>query len=265
MSRKDKAGRELSRREFLESTGLTTLALSTGALAGMSTTATAAEDTAKAAASASGGAPFNILFILTDQERYFDPTVLPSDYSLPGRERLQREGVTFTNHQIATSVCSSSHSVIYTGQHIQQTGVFDNLDFPWSSELPRDMPTVGSYMTDAGYYSAYLGKCHFIHEFEETTVDQAPDINMSDLNKVMQQYGFNDYVGIGDIIGMTKGGYNTDEFTTSTATRWLRAKAPTLEQQGKPWFLSVNLVNPHDVMFFNTDLPGADPCRSSGT
>jgi len=36
----------------------------------------------------------------------------------------------------------------------------------------------------------------------------------------MQQYGFNDYVGVGDIIGMTKGGYKTDEFTTSTAIRW---------------------------------------------
>jgi arylsulfatase len=260
MARKDEAERGLSRREFLESAGLTTLALSTGPLAGMSTTATAAQSTAQTTGPA-GGAPFNILFILTDQERFFDSTLLPDDYSLPGRERLQREGVTFTNHQIATSVCSSSRSVIYTGQHIQQTGVFDNLDFPWASELPRDMPTVGSYMTDAGYYSAYLGKCHFIHEFEETTVDQAPDVNMSDLNKVMREYGFNDYVGIGDIIGMTMGGYHTDEFTTSTATRWLRAKAPTLAQQGKPWFLSVNLVNPHDVMFFNTDLPGADPVQ----
>jgi len=261
MARKDDTRRGLSRREFLESTGLTTLALSTGALTGISATATASQGTAQAAAPA-GNAPFNILFILTDQERYFDPATLPSGYSLPGRERLQREGVTFTNCQIATSVCSSSRSVIYTGQHIQQTGVFDNLGFPWANELPREMPTVGSYMTDAGYYSAYLGKCHFIHEFEETTVDQAPDINMSDLNKAMQRYGFNDYVGIGDIIGLTMGGYHTDEFTTSTATRWLRAKAPKLAQQGKPWFLSVNLVNPHDVMFFNTDLPGTDPVQN---
>ena len=67
---------------------------------------------------------------------------------------------------------------------------------------------------------------------------------------------------IGDIIGMTKGGYHTDEFTTSTAVRWLRAKSPQLAQQKQPWFLSVNLVNPHDVMFFNTDAPGADPVQN---
>ena len=149
MARKGDEKRGLSRREFLESSGLNTLALSTGVLSGLATTAAAAQSDSKAAGPAGSG-PFNILFILTDQERFFDPAELPPGYSLPGRERLQREGVSFTNHQIATCVCSSSRSVIYTGQHIQQTGVFDNLDFPWASELPRDMPTVGSYMTDAG-------------------------------------------------------------------------------------------------------------------
>ena len=260
MAKKNDKGNGLSRREFLESSGLTTLAMSTGALSALPTMATAAQSGTQATGSAAAG-PFNILFILTDQERYFDPAILPVGYSLPGRERLQREGVTFTNHQIATSVCSSSRSVIYTGQHIQQTGVFDNLGFPWSPELSSDMPTVGSYMKDAGYYSAYLGKCHFILELDEIKVDQAPDVNLSDLNKTMQKYGFNDYAGVGDIIGMTMGGYHTDEFTTSTAIRWLRAKEPELTQQNKPCFLSVNLVNPHDVMFLNTDAPGADPVQ----
>ncbi len=87
----------MSRREFLESTGLTTLALGTSTLAGMPTMAIAAEGAAQVAG-AEGGEPYNILFILTDQERYFDPTTLPGDYSLPGRERLQRESVSFTNH-----------------------------------------------------------------------------------------------------------------------------------------------------------------------
>ncbi|MFV1974039.1 MAG: twin-arginine translocation signal domain-containing protein, partial [Thiohalobacterales bacterium] len=68
MARRDDARRGISRREFLEYTGLTTLALSTGSLAGMPILATAAEGSAKAAGAAGGG-PYNILFILTDQER----------------------------------------------------------------------------------------------------------------------------------------------------------------------------------------------------
>jgi arylsulfatase len=37
---------------------------------------------------------------------------------------------------------------------------------------------------------------------------------------------------------------------------WLRGRGMELAAQGKPWFLAVNLVNPHDIMFLNTDRPG---------
>ena len=259
MTAKDKEQSSLSRREFLEGTGLTTLALGTGGLTGLTSLATA--QTAMQPAVGSADKPYNILFILTDQERYFDPATLPGGYSLPGRERLSREGTTFVNNQIATSVCSSSRSVIYTGQHIQHTKVFDNLGMPWSNELSLDTPTIGAYLKEVGYYPAYLGKCHMLDALEEIEIGDAPDVNLDELNKVMQQYGFNDYVGVGDIIGMTEGGYKSDEFTTSTAVRWLRTEPPRLE--GKPWFLAVNLVNPHDAMFYNTDLPGAPPVQEA--
>ena len=257
MTKNDTERSSLSRREFLEGTGLTTLALSTGGVAGL--TSLAAAETEMTAAAGSPDKSYNILFILTDQERYFDPATLPSGYSLPGRERLRREGTSFVNNQIATSVCSSSRSVIYTGQHIQHTRVFDNLGMPWSNELSLDTPTIGAYLTDAGYYPAYLGKCHMLDALEEIEIGDAPDVNLDELNKVMQQYGFNDYVGVGDIIGMTKGGYKSDEFTTSTAIRWLRTEPPRLDD--KPWFLAVNLVNPHDAMFYNTDARGARPVQ----
>jgi arylsulfatase len=39
---------------------------------------------------------------------------------------------------------------------------------------------------------------------------------------------------------------------------WMRGRGRELSAAGKPWFLAVNLVNPHDVMFFNTDRPGED-------
>jgi len=256
MTTEEKNSTSLSRREFLG----TTMALGAGGLTGITSLASAATEVASERAATSK--PLNILFVLTDQERYFDPTTLPAGYSLPGRERLQNEGISFTNHQIATSVCSSSRSVIYTGQHIQHTGVFDNLGFPWSNELSLDTPTIGKYLQEVGYHPAYLGKCHMIDALEEIEIGDAPDVNLDELNKVMQQYGFNDYVGVGDIIGNTTGGYKSDEFTTSTAIRWLRTEPPRLEN--KPWFLAVNLVNPHDVMFYNTDVPGKPPVQADG-
>jgi len=256
----EKGSANISRREFLEGTGMTTLALSAG---GLGSIASIAPKSANAKSpSAAGDKKYNILFVLTDQERYFDPKTLPTGYSLPGRERIQRDGISFINHQIATAVCSSSRSVIYTGQHIQQTKVFDNLGFPWSNELSLDTPTIGKYLNDAGYFSAYQGKVHMLDALEEVEIADAPDVNMDELNKIMQEYGFNDYVGVGDIIGNTMGGYRTDEFTTSTAVRWLRTMPVQLADQ--PWFLAVNLVNPHDTMFYNTDVKGEAPVQADG-
>jgi hypothetical protein len=92
MSQNEDGRRGLTRREFLETAGLTTLAsgLGTGALEGCSAMVNAkdVQTPAKAPGSAEGK-PHNILFILTDQERCFDSFILPDGYSLPGRKRSQ--------------------------------------------------------------------------------------------------------------------------------------------------------------------------------
>jgi hypothetical protein len=55
MAHDDDEKRGLSRRDFLKSTGLTTRALRTGALAGIPTKATATQSGAKSTGSAGGG------------------------------------------------------------------------------------------------------------------------------------------------------------------------------------------------------------------
>ena len=99
--------------------------------------------------SSDGG--YNILFILTDQERYFRKGELPEGYRLPGHERLARKGVVFDNHRINSCVCTPSRSVLYTGRHVQQTKMFDNTNFPWISSMSTEIPTIGHMMRDAGY------------------------------------------------------------------------------------------------------------------
>jgi arylsulfatase len=201
----------------------------------------------------SAGVPYNIMFILTDQERYFRPDELPAGYTLPARERLAQRGVVFENHRINSCVCTSSRSVIYTGRHIQQTKMFDNTNFPWMSSMSTDIKTVGHMMREAGYYTAYKGKWHLTREFETDNTLAAPQ---KIFTKEMEAYGFSDYLGVGDIIAHTQGGYLHDGMIAAAAASWLRGKAADLAKEGKPWFLAVNLVNPHDVMFYNTDEPG---------
>jgi hypothetical protein len=49
---------------------------------------------------------YNILFILVDQEHFFDPWPFP----VPGREWIKKNGITFTNHQAASCVCSPARA-----------------------------------------------------------------------------------------------------------------------------------------------------------
>ncbi len=252
MARSEDEKRGLSRREFMQDTGLTTLALGAGAVGVLPATTTLAQNAEGSAASAEQG-PYNILFILTDQERFFDPSEYPSGYRLPGHERLQKRGVTFTNHQVNSMVCTSSRSVIYTGRHIQHTKLFDNMDFPWMEDLSHDIPTLGNMLAEAGYYAAYKGKWHMskaLGTHDELALPQER------LTKVIESYGFNDYVGIGDVIGLVQGGYLNDDMILAQARRWLRLHGRRLRGENKPWLLAVNIVNPHDVMFYNTDSPG---------
>jgi arylsulfatase len=197
--------------------------------------------------------PYNILFILTDQERFFRPGELPFDFSLPARERLIKQGTTFVNHRINSCVCTPSRSVLYTGQHIQHTRMFDNTNFPWISSMSTELPTVGDMLREAGYYTAYKGKWHLNKDFETVNTLGTPT---KIFTQEMEGYGFSDYFGVGDIIAHHQGGYLHDGVIAAMSVSWLRGKGRELATQNKPWFLAVNLVNPHDVMFYDTDAPG---------
>ena len=251
MERDGRPTMEITRRDLLKTIGTGAVASTlSGNLFGNS--AFMAADPLQAKRAAAAG-PYNILLFVTDQERFFRQGELPQDYRLPAHERMMKNGVVFENHYINSCVCTSSRSVLYTGRHIQQTRMFDNTNFPWIGSMSTEIKTVGHLLREAGYHTAYKGKWHLTKEFETTNTLEAPQ---KIFTKEMEAYGFSDYFGIGDIIAHTQGGYLHDGITSEMAVRWLRGRAAGIEAEGKPWFLAVNFVNPHDVMFYNTDLPG---------
>ena len=190
---------------------------------------------------------FNILFVFTDQERYH--ARWPKGLSLPGHERMAKTGVTFTNHQCPATMCTSSRSVLLTGLQTADNGMYENLDVPWMRSLSADRPNIGHMLRKAGYYTAYKGKWHLNKEFESTDPDRL-------FTSEMHAYGFSDYAWPGDVLAHAQGGYKFDHLIGGSAVSWLRHRGRALSDEGKPWALCVSLVNPHDIMYLNTDAPG---------
>jgi arylsulfatase A-like enzyme len=176
----------------------------------------------------------NILLVVSDQER--SRGWLPSSVSLPWRERLMSEGIDFTNHWTHSSPCSPSRATMMTGQYVPRHGVVDNCIFEHHVSLDTATPTVGSVLREAGYRSSYIGKWHL-------TVGPNPP---------MEAYGYSDWEGNDrHFMGWAGTGVAFDPVIADSAAAWLRANAAS----SQPWFLTVALVNPHDVMWFPIDQP----------
>ena len=256
MSQEDgKRKNDFTRRDFIKAATVAgTAAIGLGSLKASEASphAPVAATAKDAAGSPPPGGKYNILFILSDQEHYLPDLIGKGHW--PGRDRLSKMGTTFTNHQICAAVCTPSRSVIFTGQHIQHTRMFDNTNFPWVSNMSYDIPTIGHMLRQGGYYTTYQGKWH-LHEQMHEHFGPGNPVKLIGQD-IMEKYGFSDFTGIGDEIGMRLGGYHYDEFVTATTQTWLRTKGKSLNQDGKPWFLTLGLVQPHDVMFYDTDTPG---------
>lgn len=194
----------------------------------------------------------NIVFVFTDQERYFD--TWPEGMSLPGRERLAASGVTFHNHYAPATMCTSSRAVLLTGVQTADNGMFENADLPYVGAMSTEVPTIGHLLRKAGYYTAYKGKWHLDPVFNIDPVPGAAPQQV--LTERMDAYGFSDFGLPLDALAHELGGYECDSMIGATAQSWLRDKGRPLTDDGTPWALFVSLINPHDIMYFNTDAPG---------
>lgn len=184
----------------------------------------------------------NVLLIITDQERAALPTGLP----LPAHAWLSEHGTVFSRWHVNTTPCSPSRSNLYFGQHTQRTRIIANLGVYPEPEIPADMPSLGHYFRANGYVTAYKGKWHLSHldGRHELTYGRYPNSQQA-----LEPWGFSDFNVDGDPHGSTWTGFRVDAQIAAQAADWIRSRAAHPET---PWCLAVNLVNPHDVMYYAT-------------
>jgi arylsulfatase A-like enzyme len=175
----------------------------------------------------------NILILCLDQ--WQTHMRVPPEVRFPAMERLESEGVSFDRHYCTVPVCTPSRATMWTGLHAKETGLWDNTNFAWITELSSDVPTVGHLLREQGYYTAFKGKWHL------SEVPRSED--------ALERYGFADYQQWGEMFGAPLQGAQLDGSAVFETVDWLEHRAPQLD---RPWLLVCSLVNPHDIMFYQS-------------
>lgn len=189
----------------------------------------------------------NVLFITCDQRMF--QALRARGFRQSALARLAARGVTFTQHYIASAVCTPSRGVIFSGCAPQVTGIQDEMMFGWTPSLATSRVSMGTAMKTLGYTTAYFGK----FELSRDLLSPKPGVNYSD---ALKGYGFDLWQPYGDVTGDPDQGYQVDGVISAEAIRWLRTNAQPFRKSGKKWCMVVSFINPHDIFFANVNPPG---------
>lgn len=161
---------------------------------------------------------------------------LPEGLHLPTLERLEARGVSFERYYCTVPLCTPSRATMWTGVHAKEAGLADNTNFAWVHELSTAIPTIGHMLRDQGYYTAFKGKWHC------SALPRRED--------GLERYGFSDIQQWGEMFGGPLQGEQLDGTAVFETIDWLETRGATLDQ---PWLLVCSLINPHDIMYLQTD------------
>jgi choline-sulfatase len=194
----------------------------------------------------------NLLFIMTDQERYTQH--FPDGWeenNLPNMQRLKKNGLTFTNAFTCASMCSPSRAAIFTGRYPSQTGVTKTFGVgerfnanrydPTEIELNPERPNLAKMLHQSKEY----GKIHYRGKWH---MSKGPDGVQQILPQQIDLYGFAGWKpsdgGQGLSLRNIGGGFvENDANYTQEAIKFINES----DNDDKPWCLVFSLINPHDI------------------
>ena len=113
---------------------------------------------ANQAATVSGKTRKNILYLCSDQQHWQAMGFVDPFFDTPHQDALAAESMVFENAFCTTPQCSPSRSSMLTGFYPHTTEMMNNSNSSGGTDLK--LPTIGSYLQDAGYSTALFGKWH---------------------------------------------------------------------------------------------------------
>lgn len=192
----------------------------------------------------------NIIFYFSDQQRWDTCGCYgqPLDIT-PNLDRLAGEGVRFENAFSPQPVCGPCRALFQTGRYPTETGCFRN-----NIMLPSGIKTLGRYIEEAGYETAYVGKWHLASDGE---LEKAPRIDHT-ITAVPRELrgGYTGYWRAADVLEFTSHGYDGyvfDENNNRIDFKGYRADCINdmalefldVHDLSKPFFLTVSQIEPH--------------------
>ncbi len=194
--------------------------------------------------------PNNIIFYFTDQQRWDTCGCFgqPLDIT-PNLDQLAREGVKFDNAFSPQPVCGPCRALFQTGKWPTETGCFRN-----NIMLPAGVKTLGSYIEEAGYETAYIGKWHLASDGE---LEEPPRIDHT-VTAIPRELrgGYTGFWRAADVLEFTSHGYDGfvfDENDQRVDFKGYRADCINdmaldfFDQYDgkKPFFMTISQIEPH--------------------
>ena len=186
-------------------------------------------------AALAGDKRLNILFIMTDDHAAHAISAYGSRVNkTPSIDRLAAEGMLFDDVMCTNPICTPSRAGILTGRYSHKNGV------PVFNSISPEIETVGGYMRDAGYYTAFLGKWH---------CGGPASIRNSDWDRWMvyenQGVYFNPYFFERGRDGKVERRAYPGEYATENITRLTKDVISDALDTGKPFFVMMHHKAPH--------------------
>jgi choline-sulfatase len=138
----------------------------------------------------------NLILILTD---HFRRDAVGT--STPQLVQLAARGTRFDNAYCASPLCQPSRSAVISGLYPSQNGVSGNQSEPLRTELRHD--TFMNRLRAAGYYTALVGKHHFLDRY-------GLGVDVTEDDETIRDYGFDQ---VFQVVDDGENGHNDDEYT----------------------------------------------------
>jgi len=195
----------------------------------------------------------NILLILTDQQRFDTIGALGSpNIKTPALDRICKAGTAFTSAYSPSPVCVPARCSLHYGQYPMHTGCYDN---DW--KMPARRPSFMKVLTDAGYRTHGIGKCHFVPDkhamrgFQTREVqEEVPPRDSDDYTHLLEKKGWGE---LPEPHGVRGEMYYVPQVSQLPAqlhpTQWVGDRSVAFikkqKDRKKPWMLFSSYIHPH--------------------